>query len=134
MELENLLRHSLQQYRQLLEKLAEIGQMLKNGQTEAIGAPLKSWLLLQSEAQQTDVRIGELRERNPAAGQDCPFFEARKSIMENLAVQCRNTFSQANTHKALIRDELLRLRGGRVAINGYKPVPAKPGNRIGSRH
>ncbi len=134
MELENLLRHSLEQYRQLQEKLSEISRMLKKGRTGAIDDALKSWILLQNEAQQTDARIGELGERNPAAVRNSPFFEARQSLLKDLALQCRDTFSQANTHKALIRDELLRLRGGRVAINGYKPVPAETGNRIGSRH
>lgn len=133
MELENLLRQSLQQYRQLLDDLAEIGQMLKKGRTEAIDAPLKSWLQLQSQAQQTDTRIGELGEQNPAAVQDSPLFDARQSLMKDLAIQCRDVFNQANTHKALIRDELLRLRGGRAAISGYKPAPAETGNRIGSR-
>jgi hypothetical protein len=134
MELEDLLRHSLLQYRQLLDELAEIGRMLKNGRTEAIGAPLKSWLQLQGEAQRTDARIVELREQNPAAVRGSQLFEARQLLMKELAVQCRHVFSRANTHKAMIRDELLRLRDGRAAISGYRPARAETGNRIGSRH
>jgi hypothetical protein len=133
MELENLLRQSVKQYRQLLGEMTEIDRMLKEGRPEAISDPLKSWLQLQGEAQQTDARIGELWEQNPAAVPDSPLFEARQSLMKNLAVRCRDVFTRANTHKALIRDELVRLRGGRAAISGYRPAPAETGTRIGSR-
>lgn len=134
MEPEDLLRQSLLQYRQLVDELAELGRMLKNGRTEAIGVSLKSWLQLQGEAQQTDARIDELKEQNPAAVQGSRLFEARQLLMKDLAIRCGDIFSRANTHKAVIRDELLRLREGRTAISGYRPAPAETGSRIGSRH
>jgi hypothetical protein len=133
MTLETLLQHSLDQYRQLLDKLEEIARMLKTGRAAAIGLSLETWLQLQQEARRIDTQIAELGDWQAAAIRSCPSFEARQTLMKDLAGRCREVFGQAVAHQALIRDELLRLREGRTAITGYKSLPGKPGNRICSR-
>jgi hypothetical protein len=133
MTLESLLQHSLDQYRQLLDKLEEIARMLKTGRAAAVGPSLETWLQLQQEARRTDAQIAELGDRQAAAVRSCPSFEAWQTLMKALGGRCREIFGQATAHQALIRDELMRLREGRTAINCYKSLPTKPGNRICSR-
>jgi hypothetical protein len=132
MTCEDLLQQSCTQYGQLLTELDEIGRRLKNGQ--AVDLPLERWMKLQQEARRTDEEIEAFREREPESLLCAPTLETRRDLMGKLAGRCREVFSQAAAHKALIRDELSRLRSGRKAISGYKTAPTETGNRIGSRH
>jgi hypothetical protein len=134
MELEPLLQHSLNQYRQLLEQLDDIDRMLKTGRAASIGGVLECWTQLCNATRQTDDRIGELGRQDPEAPRSAPSFAARQALMEDVAERCGELFGQAHTHQALIRDELTHLRGGRRAMSGYKQAPAGAGNRIGTSY
>jgi hypothetical protein len=131
--MEELITQSLVQYRRMLEELTRIDGMLKSGRAAAIGPVLENWLRLQQEARQTDEMIAEFGEGNPEPVLSSPSHEARILLMKTLAERCREVFGNAVTHKALIREELTALRGGRRAISGYKSMPARTGKQICSR-
>ncbi|MEZ4598763.1 MAG: hypothetical protein R2940_03120 [Syntrophotaleaceae bacterium] len=133
MELENLLQLSLQQYRDLLNKLEEIGGMLKKGQGDAVGVSLQGWMQLRDEAHLIDGRIADLLTAKPETPLPSSFLATKRSLMTDLADRCQEILTQATAHKALVRDELAQLREGRTAISGYKTPSSYSGSRVSSR-
>ena len=129
MLIEQLVDKSTAQYRAMLDHLATITEILKTADPQAITHALEQWNRLQQEARQVDAQI-EL-EHNPVEQKAIlPKFDQRTDLMSQVAQQCQQVYSRANTLKALASDELHRLHQGRRALGGYKGPGSSKGSRL----
>lgn len=129
MPLEDLIKKSTAGYQGMLDHLADISQILKDGHPEGIGLALEQWHLLLQEARQLDAEIDQHRSAVPQ-NKLPPNFKQRTELMRQVAQQCEKVHSQANLLKAMVSDELNRLQHGRTALGGYKGSSRKTGGRL----
>lgn len=129
MSQKQLLQQSADRYQAMLGHLTEMAAILKTAHPEAIKRGLEEWNRLQGEARQLDEQI-DLRDKAFAEG---PASQRRTELMAQVAVQCRQVYSQANLLKALVSDELHSLNQGRQALGGYKGARDNKGSRLTAR-
>lgn len=126
MSQEQLLQQSVNCYQAMLEHLAILTGTLKSAEPKAISIGLAEWQKLQEEARQVDIQIEAHGEMN----QEAPLAQRRIELMAEVALQCRQIYSQASLLKALVSDELHRLQQGRMALGGYKGKRDHRGSRL----
>ena len=126
-----LLLQSQRQYRELISKTEEIGDHVQMLDSKTIRAYQKELSVLLEDAQKTDKQINDLA-IGSLNGDAVRFFHERSEIMKEFLELNRTVASKLNDKQAVIRSEYLKVKNGRVGINGYQSSIKKPSRLINS--
>ncbi len=126
-----LLLLSQEQYRELISKTEEIGEHVHLLEPETIRAYQKELSGLLDNAQVTDQQINNMAMNN-LHGESVRLFHERSEIMKNFLELNRAVASKINDKQAVVRSEYLKVKNGRIGINGYQSSIKKP-NRLINR-
>jgi hypothetical protein len=130
MNLDYLLRESVNRYRSLLHLQWEVNEMLKGSLPTEIEAYAEHLEERQRQVMTVDLALWPLLRQEGAAVAANPLFRERQALLEESARQIGLLLPAAAAGKAMVAADLLQIKEGRTAMAGYESGGRERGNMV----
>ena len=124
-----LIEQSLVQYQTIAEQLNMIEDSLHGLNSDAIIALSKELLRLQEQVKAIDIALLETIESDPSFREE-PQLIVLLDLMRFIHRHNHRVTAQLRSIMVVHRDELLKIKKGNIALQGYRPASDRTGGRI----
>ena len=119
--METCLRKSIEQYRRIVDHAQQLDQLLQKSNPDELRSYTVRLQELQDEAGMNDRVFFKLFSRNSSHWQDHPLFLERTQLLEKIVELNHLLLPRIHGMMAVTANELSQIKGGRVAVSGYRP-------------
>jgi Zn-dependent protease with chaperone function len=123
--METCLRKSIKQYRQILDHAEQLDRLLVKSDPDELRSYTVRLQELQDEAGLNDRIFLEVFPHNSEAWKDHPLFLERTQLLEQIVELNHLLLPRIRGMMAVTAHELSQIKGGRVAVAGYRSAPAQ---------
>jgi hypothetical protein len=124
-----LIENALASYHAIAEHLATIEQAMHGQDCAAILALSGRLVELQEQVKADDIALLDKLETDPAFRREPRLMELVE-LIRHIHHDNERVTSQLRSIMVVYRDELLKLKNGNTALQGYRPQTARTGKRI----
>jgi len=117
---DELLRRTVERYRELLEIFASLEGPLARGERELIEERVATMEACQAEVRQLDAALMEQVTRQGLPAHLLPMGREYRELLERAAECNQALLERARVHQALVAAELAELKGNQTALAGYR--------------
>jgi ferritin len=124
-----LIEQSLASYQTIGEHLKTIEKSMHGHNSDAIVALSQELLRLQEQVKATDTALLEKVQADPSFREE-PQLNDLIDLMRHIHQHNDKVTSQLRSIMVVHRDDLLKIRKGNTALQGYRPTSDRTGGRI----
>ena len=123
--METCLRKSIEQYRRIIDHAEQLEELLSKSDPEALQRYTARMQELQDEATQNDRLLHELMSRKADDLQNHPLVRQRTELLKQIVSLNHLLLPRIHGMMAMTAHELSQIKGGRVAMAGYRQPVAR---------
>ncbi len=131
---EDLFRESTEQYQQLIQNIADLSSHMASSTPEEILKHCEELQEMQKKQAKLDKFIVEIMNDLGPQILETPYVGEYQRMLDNALQSCNEVAAKAKTLRALLHDEIQKLKKGQKGLAGYAAVTKKTKNNMSGHY